>query len=163
MGQLVFTRVIPEFDHLKFLSKVKTKDEKCCWEWLGATHSIKGYGQHYISGQNYPAHRISYTLFKGKISSGLIIDHICRNRSCVNPDHLREFTARENTLEVNAVSPARLNKDKKLCVRGHEFQKDLVPHRDGWKRFCPICNNIRARIYRDKKNGNSRKNPCKTR
>ena len=68
-----------------------------CWLWEGAVSS-DGYGSISVSGKSAWAHRVSYTVFRGEIPTGLTIDHICRVRCCVNPAHLRVLTMRENTL-----------------------------------------------------------------
>lgn len=86
------TRLIPETFKERFWAKV-TKTETC-WNWTGA--KVNGYGvvkRHTVQGQ---AHRYSYEMAKGPIPEGLFIDHICRNPSCVNPDHLRPVTQKQN-------------------------------------------------------------------
>lgn len=66
-----------------------------CWEWTGAISST-GYGHMSLGGRMVAAHRIAHELFKGPIPEGLVIDHICRNRRCANPDHLEAVTNEEN-------------------------------------------------------------------
>lgn len=62
-----------------------------CWEWTGQKDS--GYGRY--SGR--PAHRVTYEVLVGPIPDGLTLDHLCRNKGCVNPDHLEPVTSSENT------------------------------------------------------------------
>ena len=85
-------RLIPESFEERFWAKViKTET---CWNWTGA--KVNGYGvvkRDTVQGQ---AHRYSYEMAKGPIPDGLFIDHICRNPSCVNPDHLRPVTQKQN-------------------------------------------------------------------
>lgn len=73
----------------------KVNEENGCWEWFANT-CIKGYGKYKIYGKSYKAHRYMYEQKKGKIPVGHQIDHLCRNRKCVNPDHLEAVLPRDN-------------------------------------------------------------------
>ena len=77
----------------RFWEKVEKTDT--CWNWKRAAHP-SGYGMFKFQGRNTPAHRYSYNLAKGTIPAGLHIDHICHNRGCVRPSHLRAVTAKQN-------------------------------------------------------------------
>ncbi len=132
-------REIPRFEnHERFLKFIGVSGE--CWEWQGSI-TEDGYGRFHIIDGDYPAHRVSFSIFKHSPSEFLVIDHVCRNRSCVNPEHLREVTENTNTLE-NSLSGAAINKNKTVCIRGHEFY--LLP---GGKRRCRVCAN-NSRIKR---------------
>ena len=74
---------------LKTLSRFWCKVIKTgnCWEWA-AGKDKDGYGQFNIKGKNIRAHRFAYELLKEDIPTGLVIDHLCRKSSCVNPDHM---------------------------------------------------------------------------
>ena len=85
---------IPITDKIRQLSK---PDENGCWIWQGGLN-FKGYGTMRLKGYGRSAHRNSYEAFKGSIPEGHQIDHLCRVRSCVNPDHLEAVEPRENTL-----------------------------------------------------------------
>lgn len=66
-----------------------------CWEWMGS-RGVHGHGAFKIGGKNVLVHRFSYELTHGPIPSGLVIDHMCHNPPCVNPDHLRAVTHKQN-------------------------------------------------------------------
>lgn len=116
-----------------------------CWEWTGYLQKNNGYGL-IRNGKNMElAHRISFMLFKGPIKNNYVIDHICKNRSCVNPDHLRQVTNNQNTL-FNSDSPSALNKNKTHCKNGHEYNETnsriSIYKRKGYireTRVCKIC------------------------
>jgi len=72
-------------------------DPSGCWVWVAALNH-KGYGLMSWQGRTRPAHRVSYELLRGPLVEGLEIDHLCRNRACVNPDHLEQVTSQVNTL-----------------------------------------------------------------
>ena len=82
-----------------------------CWEWTAS--KIQGHGRFGYSGNGYYAHRISYELANGPIADGMQVDHICHNRGCVNPAHLREVTPKQNM--ENRQGP---NPNSKSGVRG---------------------------------------------
>lgn len=71
-------------------------DNNGCWIWNGAIHK-SGYGQIKWEGKSTVAHRVIYTIFKGEIPKGLVIDHLCNIKKCVNPEHLEAVTYAENT------------------------------------------------------------------
>lgn len=78
----------------RFWRKV-SKTEGGCWSWTGAMNS-KGYGCVAVSKKTYLTHRVAYTALVGPIPDGMTIDHLCRNKQCVNPAHLEPVTIAEN-------------------------------------------------------------------
>lgn len=124
----------------KFLSKIE-KTKSGCWLWNGHISKTTGYGR------NGPksAHRVSFEFFKGKIPDGLQLDHLCRVRHCVNPDHLEPVSAKEN---VNrGIRPSQL-RNKKICDHGHFDQ--WITKKSGY-RYCGECARISDRKRRPSK------------
>lgn len=92
-------------------------DPEGCWLWRGVWHE-KGYGtMHSRRFGHFYAHRLTYEMFVGPIPTGLHIDHLCRNPSCVNPAHLEPVTCRENVLRGKSPSAAQAKQTH--CKRGH--------------------------------------------
>lgn len=130
----------------RFLEKFKVNPNTGCWEWTGY-HGGAGYAKMKINGKTFVASRVSYMLFKGDIPEGLVVDHLCRIRHCVNPDHLEAISNYENTI-IRGVSPLAKNASKPHCKRGHEFTKRntyLFAHKKGMPktaRACRVCRKI---------------------
>lgn len=106
-----------------------------CWEWRGATAGRVGerYGQLRWNGRHETAHRVAWMVTNGLIPVGLVLDHLCRNHLCVNPDHLEVVTNRENIMRGNSL-PAR-NARKTHCIRGHSEWRTRVTG----QRACVPC------------------------
>lgn len=104
-----------------------------CWIWTEKRHPC-GYGV--VS--KVLAHRLAYQMFRGPIPAGLQLDHVCRQRGCVNPAHLRPVTIRENVLAPGSRSPQAVNRAKTHCVRGHAFD-EANTYRWKNKRLCLTC------------------------
>jgi hypothetical protein len=123
---------------LRFWSKVDKTDS--CWLWTGALHDL-GYARFSVGGLRVYVHRYSYELANGQIPEGLTIDHLCRVRHCVNPDHLEAVTHREN-LRRSPIQPTTVNARKTRCPYGH-----LYSGRDkrGW-RECRTCRSAPRRV-----------------
>lgn len=147
------SNTIPEIkNHEIFLSRIRINKENECWEWQGALDK-NGYGHYsprvYGKKSRYLAHRISYSIFVKQLTPGLLIDHICRNKKCVNPDHIREVTPQVNMIE-NSESITYLNHIKTHCIRGHEFTPENTRiQTDG--RYCRACGAWHTRNHRAKK------------
>lgn len=118
-----------------------------CWIWTRGVSSgttprtAGGYGKLRKHRRDLLAHRVAYELMVGEIPAGMTVDHACRVRCCVNPEHLRLMTAAENALSGNGVM-AR-NKRKTSCKRGHPLTGiNLVLVSRG--RRCRECERTRA-------------------
>ena len=130
----------------RFWSKVNKTAE--CWLWTGALNHY-GYGAFHLDGNARMAHRLAYAWLVGPIPSGLTLDHLCRNRACVNPAHLEPVTLAEN--KRRGESPAAVNARKTKCLRGHP----LTRRSDG--RYCRVCHAQRElrRYHRLKESENT--------
>jgi HNH endonuclease len=109
-----------------------------CWAWNGTTSN--GYGQIHLHDRLVYTHRVSYEMLVGPIPDGLVIDHLCRNHGCCNPDHLEPVTNKANILR--GIGATAVNKQKLACVHGHPFTPENTywyagPH--GPKRKCQTC------------------------
>ena len=87
-----------------------------------------------VNGKQTYAHRFSYEFYKGKIPDGFQIDHLCRKRDCVNPDHLEAVTQKEN------INRGLVNTSKNsFCKNGHEFtSKNTYTTKEGYRQ-CRVC------------------------
>lgn len=130
----------------RFHSHISSKNG--CWAWRNPNNGT-GYGEFWWARKRYLAHRFSYEHFVGPIPDGMQIDHLCRNRACVNPYHLRVMTLQENVL--SGIGITAVNKKKTHCLRGHEFTETNTYFASNGHRGCRIC--------RDKSSRESQKKP----
>ena len=133
---------------VRFFTRVKVL-ESGCWEWQGSVKPSTGYGSFSADGECSP-HRWIYKKVIGPLKRGRSwsIDHLCRNRICVNPQHLEQVTRKENILRGEGITAEHARKTH--CKRGHEFSGDnlriIESDQGSWirkERRCRTCDRTR--------------------
>lgn len=120
----------------RFWAMVDKQSPTGCWLWTGP-QDPRGYGRFWFEQKPSRAHRRSYEWLVGPIPEGLVLDHLCRVRNCVRPDHLEPVTNRENILR--GVSPTARNAVKTHCSQGHPYDSSNTYVRPGGGRDCRAC------------------------
>lgn len=127
-----------------------TVSEDGCWEYGKGANRPAGYFQISIGQVDGKcalryAHRVAYEHLVGPVPDGLQLDHLCRNRRCVNPDHLEPVTAQENTRRSKALI--------QQCAQGHAYDDENTAIAPSGQRYCRACKRARAlaRYYANRK------------
>lgn len=106
-----------------------------CWGFLGSLDD-DGYGRLSYQGKRWQAHRWIWTLLVGPIPEGLVVDHLCRVRHCMNPDHMELVTRAENVMRGYG-PPARYARQSH-CSKGHPLSGENLYESRG-RRYCRAC------------------------
>ena len=132
----------------RFCAKVKINHETGCWDWTGS-FTRGGYGSFSYKGKTTRVHRFSYTHFIGEIPEVLDIDHLCRNRACVNPLHMETVTRKVNCRRGECGKLTGLqNRQKSHCPQGHPYNKENTTWDKKGERTCKICRKVSKLRYR---------------
>lgn len=118
---------------------LKVEKGPSCWLWFGPV-SGRGYGVMWWRKRNRAAHRIALLMGGTTIAAQLVVDHVCRNRLCVNPAHLRVVSNRANSIE-NSESVTAKNAQKTHCKHGHALRGENVRRHGPEMRYrsCRTC------------------------
>lgn len=121
-----------------------------CWLWIKSFRNDCGYGQigFWEDGRNFTlyAHRVSYEQFVGPIPEGLTLDHLCRNRACIRPEHLEPVTLEEN---IARSVPHRIHKTH--CKHGHSLEDAYLWGKKRPYKACRTCRSQRAKELTQKR------------
>lgn len=138
---MVPLRPLDEQELLRFESKIHRTES--CWLWIGSMDGA-GYGRFSFEGSaSRLAHRIAYTHWHGPIPDGLSLDHLCRVRNCVNPDHLEPVTHAEN---IRRGMSGWDHAAKTECPKGHPYDEKNTYHGTNG-RACRECQREHQRNY----------------
>lgn len=141
--------------------KIQVDNETGCWEWTGAK-SRGGYGVVFYNGRQMGAHQATWLIMHADLpaKTGLVLDHLCRNRACVNPAHLEPVTDSENKLRSPLVGRAwqragsaaaqAKRQARETCAHGHPWTTENTYQRRDGGRTCRPCNRAARRRYIDR-------------
>lgn len=137
----------------RFQSSYEINSVTGCWEWLNYLGS-DGYGQFSDKYKTLVAHRFSYERLVGPIPEGLTLDHLCKNKKCVNPEHLEPVTRYVNTIRGKGSSSL-------YCSKGHPmFGEYLWFNKHDNRRRCLECIRISNRKSKHKHMQKKKTNIC---
>lgn len=129
------------------LFNLVAKTPEGCWEYAARTRQGRSYRQIAlrVDGKSVLvyAHRLAYEHFRGPIPDGLQLDHLCRNRTCVNPEHLEPVTPKVNTRRARALITH--------CPAGHKYDHENTRISPDGRRYCSICKRAQTRASRERR------------
>lgn len=127
----------------KLLNRLTSVND--CWTYP-PNEKITGYSRVMHNRKRQMTHRAVYELLVGTVPKYLELDHLCRNRACINPDHLEPVTKKENVLRGEGYMAK--NARKTHCKNGHEFtaENTYIPPKRSNRRDCKACRNTRVRV-----------------
>lgn len=133
---------------LRFLAKIEFSSTGC-WLWTAAVNG-SGYASFGTPTESM-AHRVSYSWFVGPIPCGYVMDHLCRVRHCVNPDHLEAVTPQANVLRGRLPVVTRNRLTREVCQAGHVFDGANTGTRSNGNKRCRACSARYSKDYRRRK------------
>lgn len=124
----------------------KVRKTNGCWLWNGYIMNA-GYGAMTTHEGSYLAHRWAYEYFVGKIPQKMTIDHLCKNKLCVKPEHLEVVTRTENIQRAGLRGVAKKESEKTRCPKNHSYEKHGVVYKNGYTKYgtvkyarrCTVC------------------------
>ncbi len=125
------------------MEKIDIDSVTQCWNWTGA-ETGNGYGLTWRNGRHIVAHRAAYELWRERVPNGLELDHLCKNKKCVNPAHLEIVTHSENSRRAFAIK-------KTHCKRGHIMSPDNTYVRKNGSHQCRTCQTKRHALFRHRR------------
>ncbi len=126
----------------RFAAQIVPDQASGCWRWIGA--HVRGRGKLRQNNRERLATHVAWNLHRGEIPEGMVLDHLCRNVACVNPDHLEPVTQSENLRRGD--TGARL-RAVMHCPSGHAYDAANTYVDKRGKRYCRACSNLRRKRY----------------
>lgn len=127
-----------------FRTKYVKRRSSSCWEWKAP--DARGYGKFHFHGMSHQAHRVAWVIHRGMIPEAMVLDHLCRNRACVNPDHLEVVTQKVNVERSPDMVGGKIRATGK-CQRGHDLTRPeaWATHTITGRHYCLECRRERNR------------------
>ena len=138
----------------RFWAKISRGVGTGCWLWTGSL-SVGGYGRYAVNRRPKTAHRVIFEALVHSVEPPLDLDHLCRVRRCVNPEHLEPVTRSENTLRgllpsVVAAGNRRAAALATHCANGHLYTPSNLYVAPGGQRRCRTCRRANDRLYQER-------------